>query len=75
MGDVKPDVNTVAADAPQHLHIKIKSQEGDQIEFKVKPTTKFEKVWLLCLLLGERHRREDHCSVSIVHLWHFHVLF
>lgn len=31
----------------EHLQIKIKSQEGDHIEFKVKPTTKFEKVYFL----------------------------
>lgn len=43
MAEEKPNVN---AGAPQHLNIKIKSQEGDHIEFKVKPTTKFEKVRL-----------------------------
>lgn len=46
MGDVKPDVKPPAGDQPQHLQIKIRSQEGEQIEFKVKPTTKFEKVML-----------------------------
>jgi hypothetical protein len=43
MADEKPDVNAMA-DTPSHLQIKIKSQDGDHIEFKVKPTTKFEKV-------------------------------
>jgi hypothetical protein len=42
MAEQKPDVAN--AQAPAHLNIKIKSQEGDHIEFKVKPTTKFEKV-------------------------------
>lgn len=45
MGDVKPDIKAPpAGEQPQHLQIKIRSQEGEQIEFKVKPTTKFEKV-------------------------------
>ncbi len=34
--DAKPEV-------PQ-LNITVKSQDGDQVQFKVKATTKFEKV-------------------------------
>lgn len=43
MADEKPAVAPADGAAVQHLQIKIKSQEGEHIEFKVKPTTKFEK--------------------------------
>jgi hypothetical protein len=44
MTDGKPDV-TAIADAPvKHLRININSKDADHVEFKVKPTTKFEKV-------------------------------
>jgi hypothetical protein len=43
MTDGKPDVNAIA-DAPvKHLQIIIISQDADHVEFKVKPTTKFER--------------------------------
>jgi hypothetical protein len=29
---------------PEQLNITVKSQDGDQVQFKVKATTKFEKV-------------------------------
>jgi hypothetical protein len=48
MAEEKPAVDPPAA--PAHLQIKIKSQEGDHIEFKVKPSTKFEKVLAARLL-------------------------
>jgi hypothetical protein len=45
MTDVKAEQGeSAAAEAPTHLQIKIKSQDGDSVEFKVKPTTKLEKV-------------------------------
>lgn len=43
MGDVKPEAGAEGG-AATHLQIKIKSQDGDSVEFKVKPTTKLQKV-------------------------------
>ena len=37
-----------AAAPANHLQLKIKSQDNDSIEFRVKPTTKFEKVCVPC---------------------------
>eukprot|EP01025_Chloroclados_australasicus_P026567 TRINITY_DN263_c0_g1_i2.p4 TRINITY_DN263_c0_g1~~TRINITY_DN263_c0_g1_i2.p4 ORF type:complete len:116 (-),score=7.59 TRINITY_DN263_c0_g1_i2:283-630(-) len=46
MAEVKPEGQTgETGGAPANLQIKIKSQDGDTIEFKVKSTTKLEKVF------------------------------
>eukprot|EP00892_Ulva_mutabilis_P005342 jgi/Ulvmu1/317/UM001_0321.1 len=44
MGDVKPEGGAEGG-AATHLQIKIKSQDGDSVEFKVKPTTKLQKIF------------------------------
>jgi hypothetical protein len=49
MSGVKAEDNGAAK---THLNIKIKSQDGDAIEFKVKPSTKFEKVSALQAMLA-----------------------
>eukprot|EP01025_Chloroclados_australasicus_P027913 TRINITY_DN2762_c0_g1_i2.p4 TRINITY_DN2762_c0_g1~~TRINITY_DN2762_c0_g1_i2.p4 ORF type:complete len:105 (-),score=8.04 TRINITY_DN2762_c0_g1_i2:536-850(-) len=48
MAEVKPEQTGQTGetgDAPASLQIKIKSQDGDTIEFKVKRSTKLEKVF------------------------------
>ena len=37
-------MTTAAAKAPEHLNLKVKSQDGNEVYFKVKKTTQLKKL-------------------------------
>lgn len=46
MGDVRPGAGADSAEggAPTHLEIRVQSQDGDFVVYKVKPTTRLQQV-------------------------------
>ncbi|KAJ3367068.1 Small ubiquitin- modifier 3 [Allomyces javanicus] len=44
MADQKPDVKPAAGGTVQQVSLKLRDQQNNEIEFKVKSTTKFQKI-------------------------------